>query len=57
MAHVMGRILAERVLGADPESLPFPVSSIKKIPFRGIQLMGKTTAVWWMRMLDSIETM
>jgi glycine/D-amino acid oxidase-like deaminating enzyme len=57
MAHVMGRILAERVLGADPKSLPFPVTTIKKIPFRGVQLIGKSTALWWMRMLDRIETM
>lgn len=55
MSHVMGRVLAERVLGAAPDSLPFPVSPVRKIPFRGVQLMGKSTAIWWMRWLDRME--
>lgn len=55
MSHVMGRVLAERVLGARPESLPFPISSVRKMPFRGIQMMGMGTAVWWMRLLDRLE--
>ena len=55
MANVMGTVLADRVLGADLESLPFPVSDIQKIPFRDVQLLGKSTAVWWMQMLDKLE--
>ena len=56
MSHVMGKLLAERALGAAPESLPFPTTSLKAMPFRSIQLMGESTAIWWMRMLDKLES-
>ncbi len=56
MSHVMGRVLAERVLGAQPDTLPFPTTRIEKIPFRGIQMMGKGIAVGGMRLLDRLET-
>lgn len=56
MSNVMGTVLADRVLGAAPDSLPFPVSALKKIPFRDVQMLGKSTAVWWMQLLDRIET-
>ncbi|TAL78592.1 MAG: FAD-binding oxidoreductase [Burkholderiaceae bacterium] len=55
MSHVMGRVLAERVLGARPESLPFPISSVRRMPFRSVQMMGMGTAVWWMRLQDRLE--
>ena len=56
MSNIMGTVLADRVLGAAPDSLPFPVSPIKKIPFRDVQMMGKSTAVWWMQLLDRMES-
>lgn len=56
MSHVMGRVLAERVLGAAPESLPLPTTDIRKYPFRSTQLMGESTAISWMRFLDYLET-
>lgn len=56
MSNLMGTVLADRVLGAAPDSLPFPVSPIKKIPFREVQMLGKSTAVWWMQMLDRLES-
>lgn len=56
MSQVMGRLLAERALGAAPESLPFPSTSIRAIPFRSIQMMGEATAIWWMRLLDQLES-
>ncbi len=55
MSNVMGTVLADRALGAAQDTLPFPVSPIKKIPFRNVQLLGKSTAVWWMQMLDTWE--
>ncbi len=55
MSNVMGTVLADRALGAAQDSLPFPVSPIKKIPFRNVQMLGKSTAVWWMQMLDQRE--
>ena len=56
MSNLMGTVLADRALGAAADSLPFPVSAIRKIPFREIQMMGKSTAVWWMQWLDKMET-
>lgn len=55
MSLVMGRILAERTLGADPESLPFPVSPIRPMAFRNTQLMGAGAAMRFLRMRDSLE--
>lgn len=55
MSNIMGTVLADRVLGAPQDSLPFPVSPIKKIPFRDVQMLGKSTAVWWMQWLDQRE--
>lgn len=56
MSHVMGSCLAQRVLGAAHESLPFPSTAIRSIPFRGIQMMGKGTVIQLMRMLDYLES-
>jgi sarcosine oxidase len=55
MSHVMGRVLAERILGADPASLAFPVTGVKGIPFHGLQMMGVRTGVWWMKLRDRLE--
>jgi len=55
MSNVMGTVLADRVLGAAADSLPFPVSPMKKVPFREVQMLGKSTAVWWMQWLDKME--
>lgn len=55
MAHVMGRVLAERALGADPKTLPFPVTQITKYPFRGVSTLGQSAAVRCMSLLDRIE--
>lgn len=56
MSNVMGRVLAERVLGAARDTLPFPTAPIKTIPYRSFKLMGLGSAVWFMRLLDAIET-
>jgi len=56
MSHVMGKALAQRVLGASPDSLPFPTTSIKAVSFRSIQLMGESTAIKIMRFMDKLES-
>jgi glycine/D-amino acid oxidase-like deaminating enzyme len=56
MSHVMGLCLALRVLGAAHESLPFPSTAIKSMPFRAIQMMGKGSVIQLMRMLDYLES-
>ena len=56
MSHVMGLCLAQRVLGAAPDTLPFPTTAIKSIPFRAIQMMGKGPVIEMMRFLDYLES-
>jgi glycine/D-amino acid oxidase-like deaminating enzyme len=56
MSNVMGRVMAERILGADAESLAFPVTPIKPIPMRGIKVMGLNSAIGVMRLMDYLET-
>ncbi len=56
MSNVMGRVMAERILGAQADALPFPTSPIKSIPFRSVKMRGVGTAIWFMRLLDYLET-
>ena len=55
MSLVMGRVLAERALGADPASLPFPVSPIRPMAFRDTQVVGAGVAMAFMRLRDNLE--
>ncbi|MEJ6392845.1 FAD-binding oxidoreductase [Gymnodinialimonas sp. 2305UL16-5] len=56
MANVMGRVLAERAMGAAPETLPFPITSLAPIPLRNAKVFGLPHVIRWMRFLDKIET-
>jgi sarcosine oxidase len=56
MSHVMGQVMAERVLGADANSLAFPVTQVKPMTFRQIKGTGLGTAIWFMRFMDYLET-
>ncbi|WP_232823108.1 NAD(P)/FAD-dependent oxidoreductase [Oceanibium sediminis] len=56
MANVMGRVMAERVLGAAPETLPFPLSPIRAMPLRGARIAGMGSAIKVLRLLDRLET-
>jgi len=56
MSNVMGRVMAERVLGADIRTLPFPNTPVKDIAFRKSKLTGMRTAIGFMRFLDYLET-
>ncbi|WP_372573483.1 NAD(P)/FAD-dependent oxidoreductase [Ruegeria jejuensis] len=55
MSHVMGRVLAERALGAPPESLPFPITPPRRVPLRALKLAGMETAIRAMRLMDRLE--
>lgn len=56
MSNVMGRVMAQRVLGSAADELPFPTSPIKDIPLRPIKMAGMSTAIWFMRLMDYLET-
>lgn len=56
MSNVMGRVMAERILGARPEDLPFPVTKVAGIPLRGLKVMGMKHLIRWMKFLDYLET-
>ena len=55
MAHVMGRILAERVLGTPAADLPIPTTPIGTMPLRSTQVFGAAIAIPWMRLRDRME--
>ena len=55
MSLVMGRVLAERALGADPALLPFPISPIRKLAFRDTQVLGAGIAMAVLRFRDNRE--
>ena len=56
LGHVMGRVLAERVLGKADGELPFPVSPIKTYPLHRFHEIGARALMWWMRIRDHRET-
>ncbi|MEM8649499.1 MAG: FAD-binding oxidoreductase [Pseudomonadota bacterium] len=56
MSNVMGRVMAERVLGKSVDELPFPNTAIKDFSLRSIKLAGMSSAIWFMRLLDYLET-
>jgi sarcosine oxidase len=55
MANVMGRIMADRVLGKSAEQLDFPVTPLKRMALRNTQLFGAPLAMAWWRYLDNRE--
>lgn len=56
MSNVMGRVMAERILGATPEDLPFPVTKMAGIPLRNLKVFGMKHVIRWMKFLDYMET-
>lgn len=55
MSHVMGRVLAQRALGADPRTLDFPVTEMHPKRFRLTQMIGKGAAIKWWQWRDRVE--
>lgn len=56
MSHIMGKCLADRILGTPLNQLPFPSSAIKNIPFWGIQMMATGPVISFMKLLDKLES-
>lgn len=55
MSNVMGRVLAERVLGKARDELPFPTSPIRTYPLHRFHEIGARALMWWMRARDRHE--
>lgn len=56
MSTVLGRLLAELTLGADPDSIALPVTSIKAFPFHRFHRLGAKAVLHWREHLDKRET-
>ena len=55
MSHVMGRVLAERALGADPRAMDFPVTDMQPKAVRMTQMIGKGAAIRYWQLRDRLE--
>lgn len=56
MTNVMGKIMAQRVLGAAPDTLAFPMTKLRPFGLRALKQFGMGPAVGVMRTLDWLET-
>ena len=56
MATVMGRILADRALGASPAQVGWPLTPITPIPLHAWRLPVMSLVVHWKRFQDWIDT-
>ncbi|CAM3356653.1 sarcosine oxidase [Paracoccus aminovorans] len=55
MSHLMGRVMAERVLGTAPEALTFPTTALKGFSLRPFKMAGLNLALKAMRLADALE--
>jgi sarcosine oxidase len=55
MATVMGKVLADRALGASPADVGWPVVPIAPIPFHGLRLPVMALVVRWKRFRDWLD--
>lgn len=55
MATVMGKLLAERALGAAPAEIGWPVTPVEPIPFHRWRLPAMALVVRWKRLQDWLE--
>jgi len=54
MATLVGRLLAQRALGAPAAELGFPVTPLRPIPFHGLSRIGSHAAIQYLRLLDGL---
>ena len=55
MSNVMGRVLAQRVLGQTADEIAFPTTRIKAYPLHQFYKVGARVVMWWMRTRDRQE--
>jgi len=53
---VLGRLLAELALGANKDSIPLPISTIKSFPFHRFHGIGARAVLHWREFLDQRES-
>lgn len=56
MSLVVGRALADRVLGKHADELVLPITHVSFYPLRAAKLVGMDSAIGFMRFLDDLET-
>ena len=56
MATVMGKLLADRALGAPPSELGWPITPIAPIPLHGLRLPAMALVVHYKRLQDWLES-
>jgi len=54
MATLMGRLLAQRVLGTPAAELGFPITPLRPIPLHGLSRIGAHAAIQYLRLLDGL---
>jgi len=55
MSTVMGRVLAERVLGKPMEELAFPTTPLRRIPLHRFRRLGVHVATGWFGLRDDLD--
>ena len=55
MSTVMGRVLAERVLGKRVEELTFPTTPLRRIPLHRFRRIGVPVATGWYGLRDELD--
>lgn len=55
MATVMGRLLAQRALGAADAELGFPVSAVRPIRLHAFSGLGVRATIQYLRLKDSLD--
>jgi len=55
MSNVMGRVMAERILGKNPRDLDVPITPMRNYPLQRFYRLGLPLVVNWMRFRDNQE--
>jgi glycine/D-amino acid oxidase-like deaminating enzyme len=55
MMTAISKHLVDYINSGDPETLPFPITPIRPIPFHFFRNIGVAATIAWYRMLDAIE--
>jgi glycine/D-amino acid oxidase-like deaminating enzyme len=54
MGTLLGKVMADWAMGTPVESLDYPVTPMRPLPFHGLRKLAVTTAVGYYRLLDAL---